>query len=161
MLAPLLPTSVTRWLDYVSIFGLLQRRYLTQKLDKFAMVGLTFYQIRNKQSIICQILVNFRQIWSHCSQLPSPRYHSTHFLSGLIYILTVQIVLFLSVGPSVYLTITVIRLGYFWRVLVSNFLINVAQIPISWLLELLWKTPLLCKTCCFTLVQIWWKIWLL
>ena len=46
------PSSVTRWLDYLSIFGHLQQCH------KFAQVGSVFCKIRNKLSKICQRLVN-------------------------------------------------------------------------------------------------------
>ena len=60
--------SVTRWLDYFSIFGHLQNWKLAQKCHKFPKVGSTFYQIRNKPSKICQKLIKICQIWSHWSE---------------------------------------------------------------------------------------------
>ena len=56
-----LSCSVTRWLDYVSIFDHLQQRKLTQKCKKCAKVGSTFCQKRNKRSEFCQMLVKFCQ----------------------------------------------------------------------------------------------------
>ena len=52
--------SVTRWLNYVSIFGHFQQWKLAQKQwNNFAKVGLLFCQIRNKPPKSCQRLVKF------------------------------------------------------------------------------------------------------
>ena len=58
-------TRVTRWLD-ISVFGHFQQWKLAQWRNKFAKVDSAFCQIRNKLSKICQKVVNFCQIWSHC-----------------------------------------------------------------------------------------------
>ena len=50
-------TSVTRWFDYVSIFGHLQQWKIAQKCKKFAKVGLLFCQKRNKPPTSSQRLV--------------------------------------------------------------------------------------------------------
>ena len=62
----MLPTSVTRWLDYFSIFGHFQHQI--DKIGKFK-----FRQTLKKPSEKCpkdfEILpkmAKFRQIWSHC-----------------------------------------------------------------------------------------------
>ena len=63
--------SVTRWLDYFSIFGHLQKWKLAQLCHKFAKVGSAFYQMGNEQSKILPDLKSFAQlakfcqIWSH------------------------------------------------------------------------------------------------
>ena len=54
-------SSVTRWLDYFSIFGHLHQRKLPQNCHKYAKVGSAFCQIRNKLPKICQRLFNFCQ----------------------------------------------------------------------------------------------------
>ena len=56
-----LANSVTRWLDYFSIFGHWQRWKLPQECHKFAKVGAAFYQIRNKPSKFCQRFLYFCQ----------------------------------------------------------------------------------------------------
>ena len=53
--------SVTRWLDYFSIFGYLQQRKFGQLCTKFAKAGSTCCQIINKVSKICRRLVKFWQ----------------------------------------------------------------------------------------------------
>ena len=57
--------SVTRWLDYFSIFSHLQQWKLAQSCHKFAKVGSAFCQIRNTLSKICQRLVNYFAISGH------------------------------------------------------------------------------------------------
>ena len=52
---------MTRSFDLFSTFGHLQQFKLAQKCHNFAKVGSAFSQIRNKQSKICQRLVNFCQ----------------------------------------------------------------------------------------------------
>ena len=64
-------SSVTRWLDYFSIFGHFQQWKLAQNCHKFAKVGSAFCQIRNELSKICQsgeILPNLVKL-GHCSLL--------------------------------------------------------------------------------------------
>ena len=55
---PLPVGSVTRWLNYFSIFGHLHQWNWAQKCHKFAKVGSAFCQIRNKPLKICQRHVN-------------------------------------------------------------------------------------------------------
>ena len=56
-----LPTSVTRRLDYFSIFGHLHQLKLAQQCYQFAKVALAFCQIRNKLPKIHQRPKNFCQ----------------------------------------------------------------------------------------------------
>ena len=63
-------TSVTKQLNYFSIFGHLQQWNLAQQCRKFTNVCSTFCQIRNKPSNNCPIEViakvaKFHHIWSH------------------------------------------------------------------------------------------------
>ena len=52
---------MTQWLDYVSLFGHLQQRKLTQLCNKFDKVGSTICQVRNKLLQIGQRLRKFCQ----------------------------------------------------------------------------------------------------
>ena len=52
---------MTRWLDYFSIFGHLQREKVDQNIDIFAKVGSKFCQSLNNPLTIWQIFINFCQ----------------------------------------------------------------------------------------------------
>ena len=66
--------SVTRWFDYFAKFGHLQQWKLVQFCNKFAKVGSTWCQLRNKPPKNGRRLVKFRHIWSHCKWKTIVRY---------------------------------------------------------------------------------------
>ena len=69
----MLPTSVTRWLDYFSIFGHFQHQNLPNRMKVDKIGRFKFRQTLKNPSENCpkdfKILpkmAKFRQIWSHC-----------------------------------------------------------------------------------------------
>ena len=70
-------TSVTRWLNYVKVFGHLQQWKLAQRKNIFPVVGSKFCQVLNKPSKNCPIIKIVPKRWNFAK--------SGHTVSDLLY----------------------------------------------------------------------------